>query len=360
MNPRDNFFAMMEGGSPERLPFDIAMTRTMGDELAKRRATRDEAEALGSDTRQIFPSLGEDPERWREAYAALGVDLPERHTIARCGITMRRPEREMENHFSLVHTLADVEEVSELEALPWPDPADPAHYRDAENAVEAIKQRGLVSVLNMTCTIFEDSWYLRGLENVLVDLAEEGEVTLWLLDFMTRRSAAVAKAYARAGVDVIWLGDDIGSQKSMMMAPDLWRRHFKPRLAEVIRAARTGMTDRQYIMYHTDGSVEPVIGDLFEIGVDILNPVQPECMDVRGILTEHRHRGAFWGMVGTQTTMPHGSPDDVREAVGLCLELARQGTRLVCAPTHVIESDVPWENIDALVDAVAKARLGQA
>ena len=358
MNPRENFFAMMEGGSPERLPFDIAMTRKMSEELEKRTGTRDEAEALGSHTRPIYPDLNEDADRWREAYAALGVELPEKHTIARCGITMRRPEKETESHFSLVHTLAEVEEVAELEALPWPDPTDPAHYRDAEAAVEAVKRRGLVSVLNMTCTIFEDSWYLRGMENVLVDLAEEGEVTLWLLDFMTRRSAEVARAYARAGVDVIWLGDDIGSQKSMIMAPDFWRKHFKPRLAEVIREARTGMTDRQYIMYHTDGSVEPVIGDLFDIGVDILNPVQPECMDVRSVLTEYRDRGAFWGMVGTQTTMPHGTKEEVRQAVDFCLEMARQGTRLVCAPTHVIETDVPWENIDALVDSVKEARLG--
>jgi uroporphyrinogen decarboxylase len=186
---------------------------------------------------------------------------------------------------------------------------------------------------------------------LMEDLIEGNPVGEWLLDYMTERSISVVRAYAQAGVDVVLLGDDIGMQESMLMAPDFWRRHLKPRLARVIQAVRESAIQDTWILYHSDGKVEPVIAELFELGVDILNPVQPECMDVPDILRRYGHMGAFWGMIGTQTTMPHGRPDDVRKAVGQLVELAEEGVRLVCAPTHVIEPDVPVDNLMALVNA---------
>ena len=96
--------------------------------------------------------------------------------------------------------------------------------------------------------------------------------------------------------------------------------------------------------------------DLIEIGVDILNPVQPECMDLEAVADQYQARLAFSGMIGTQTTMPFGTPGDVRAAVARCRSLHENGARLIVAPTHVLEPDVPWENITAFVEA-ARTRV---
>jgi uroporphyrinogen decarboxylase len=353
MTPRENLLAMLRGENPERLPFHISLTPPVADMLEARTGSRDPVERLGCDIGQMSADFGEDPAAWAKAYAAIGVQLPSNSEVIRLGITFTYPEkRGAAYHLArFVHTLAEVDSVADLERLPWPDPADPRHYAGVADTVAAFKRRGLAAVLSQQCTVFEDSWYLRGMDNLVEDLMEENEVGQWLLDYMTRRSIEVAKAYAAAGVDVIWLGDDIGMQNGMLMSPAFWRTHFKPRLQQVIDAARAAASGELYLMYHSDGNIEPVIDELFDMGIDILNPVQPECLDVEKILTTYRDRGAFWGMIGTQSTLPHGSPADVRAAVEQLRSLAEDGIRVVCAPTHVVEPDVPWDNVMALVEA---------
>jgi uroporphyrinogen decarboxylase len=353
MNARENFRAMMNGKSPERLPFQIDLTPPVLETLRAALRTEDPRDALGSEFVMHFADFGETPGKWEEAYADLGIHLDDDCEVQRLGITVRYPRnRGKAYHLAqFVHPLSGVETVRQLENLPWPDPGDPRHYLDVQARLSEVKKLGKVNVLGMACTLFEDSWYLRGMEELMEDLIEGNPVGEWLLDYMTERSVSVVQAYAQAGVDVVLLGDDIGMQESMLVAPDFWRRHLKPRLARVIRAVRESATGETWIMYHSDGKIEPVIAELFEMGVDILNPVQPECLDVPAILRRYGDTGAFWGMIGTQTTMPHGRPDDVRQAVAQLVELAEEGIRLVCAPTHVIEPDVPMDNLIALVNA---------
>jgi uroporphyrinogen decarboxylase len=186
---------------------------------------------------------------------------------------------------------------------------------------------------------------------------ENDPVGNWLLDWFTERSITDMRTFcAMEEVEVIGLGDDIGMQTGMMMSVPFWRQHFKPRLARVIDTIRELRGDSVLIRYHSDGDITDVIPDLLELGVDILNPVQPECMDVPGILRRYRDRCAFWGMIGTQSTLPHGSPADVRAVLHQLADLAREGVRLVASPTHVVEPDVPWENVEAL-DEIFRIRL---
>lgn len=113
-------------------------------------------------------------------------------------------------------------------------------------------------------------------------------MTHWLLDYFTQRSIRVALAYAEAGVEVIELGDDIGTQRGMLLSPELWRAQIKPRLAAIIRAVRDRYPDAPpYIRYHSDGDIRDVIPDLIEVGVDILNPLQSECMPVEDVIRSY-------------------------------------------------------------------------
>ena len=122
-------------------------------------------------------------------------------------------------------------------------------------------------------------------------------------------------------------------------------------MAKVIRVAKK-IKPEVLVYYHSDGFIEPVIPDLIEIGVDVLNPVQPECMNPVKLKKEYGNRLSFWGTIGTQTTMPFGTPDEVREVVKHMIETVGRGGGLLIAPTHVLEPDVPWENILAFVESV--------
>lgn len=146
-------------------------------------------------------------------------------------------------------------------------------------------------------------------------------------------------------------GDDVATQLNMMMSREMWRKYLKPRLKKVIDSAREIKPDI-IIDYHSDGNIQDIIGDLVEIGIDILNPVQPECMDPVKIKELFGDVLSLRGTIGTQTTMPFGTPDDVKR---VCMEMIKKAGKnggLILAPTHILEPEVLWENIEALVEVV--------
>lgn len=142
-------------------------------------------------------------------------------------------------------------------------------------------------------------------------------------------------------------------QNTLMMSPQIWRRWLKPRLAEVIAVIRA-IRPETLVYYHSCGYIEPFIPDLIEIGVDILNPIQPECMDFRKIHEQYGNQLSFWGGIGTQTTFPFGTPGDIRNRVCELVEICGEKGGIVPAPTHVIEPEVPWENLEAMRDEIRK------
>ena len=175
------------------------------------------------------------------------------------------------------------------------------------------------------------------------------------LNRMAELKIKAAARFAAVGVDVILFGDDAGTERGMMIAPETWREWLKRRLAKAIRAAKEANPD-VLVYYHSDGDIRLIIDELIECGIDILNPIQPECMDPAEIYSRYKDRISFWGCIGTQTTMPFGTPDDVRNKVRQLLDLCRENGRLVLAPTHLLEPEVPLENIDAFVSEVKSFR----
>jgi len=199
--------------------------------------------------------------------------------------------------------------------------------------------------------MYENAWQVRGYEPFLIDLLTQRDWAEYLLDRFAAGNRNLAVAGARAGCDVIFAGDDIANQNAMMFTPDLWREIFKPRWAAVFAAARAIKPDIQ-IWYHSDGNITDVLDDLVEIGITILNPVQPECVDPRAIRRRFGKRLAFDGCVGTQTTFPFGTPEEMRRVVrGLIKDLDAMNGGLMLSPTHVLEPEVTPENILAFFEA---------
>ncbi len=245
------------------------------------------------------------------------------------------------------HPMARFDSLEQMQNYPWPewDWDDIAHM---QKAVQEAHARGLPAIAGMECTVWETSWYIRDMTVIMMDMADGDEKAAYVLDRVTADSVKRAAAFARAGADIIATGDDIGMQSTIMMSLEMYREWIKPRLARVIAAAKAEKPDI-LIQYHSCGYVEPFIPDLMEAGIDILNPVQPECMDFQRLHAEYGDCLSFNGTLGTQTTMPFGAPAEVRATVFRNLDIAGAAGGLVVCPTHLLEPEVPWENVEAYV-----------
>jgi uroporphyrinogen decarboxylase len=259
-------------------------------------------------------------------------------------------------HFThKVYPMERLTTLREFEEYPYPDLEEASRHAHLDQAASDIKARGFAAVAGMECTIFETAWYMRGMENLFFDHLERRELAAYLLDRITERKAFMARRYAEAGVDVIRFGDDIGTQRAPLMSVGMWREWYKPRFARVIDAAKSVKRDL-IAFYHSDGNYEAFIPDLLDIGINVLNPIQPECMDPVALKRTYGDRAAFWGTIGIQTTMPFGGVEDVRREVRERIRTVGKGGGLVLAPTHVLEPEVPVDNLLALADETRRFR----
>jgi uroporphyrinogen decarboxylase len=197
--------------------------------------------------------------------------------------------------------------------------------------------------------LFEAAWRLRGFENFMTDLVGQSALADYLLDQLTSMLIENALILARAGVDVLLLDDDVAMPTGLMISPATWREYFKHRMAKVIDIAREESPEL-LIFYHCDGDFTQLIPGLVEIGVNVINPVQPDCMDAATIKREFGDRLAMWGTVGSALLWDRGTPDQIRAEVIRCIKtLGPEG--LLLAPAYDIDY-APFENIVAFVETV--------
>jgi len=231
-----------------------------------------------------------------------------------------------------------------------PDANRPELYADAEQVIRDFKDEYWIVGVTVT-TIFETAWALRGLEQLMADMVLDADLADQVLDFPYRYHLTAAKKLAAMGVDMIWTGDDVGSQNSMLISPAMWRRYFKPRMADFVAEVKAINPDVK-IAYHTDGNVFPIIPELIEIGIDVLNPIQPASMNPAEVKKRFGDDLCFWGTVDEQRTLPFGSPASVRTEVIERLETIGRNGGLILAPTHHVQLDTPLENFWAMVDTI--------
>jgi uroporphyrinogen decarboxylase len=237
-----------------------------------------------------------------------------------------------------------------LQAYHPPDPNRPELYQEAKRVIREYKDEYWIVGVTPT-TIFESAWALRGYERLLLDLAKDPDTANTLLDIPYRYHKVVAERLVRLGVDMLWLGDDVGGQDFMLISPSMWRKYFKPRMAELMASLRQ-INPQIKIAYHTDGVVYPIIPDLVEIGLDVLNPIQPAAMDPVKLKNEYGKRLCFWGSLDIQRTLPFGTPGQVREEVITRLKTIGRKGGLLIGPTHNIQLDTPLENFWAMHETI--------
>ena len=278
-----------------------------------------------------------------------GVDIERNAFINHLGVLETPGSAFHFTHYT--SPLRNAEKLEELEAFPYPN-VDKYSGDHLAAEVQAAHEQGRAA----SCWVghmYEDSWQIRGYEQFLMDMVVRPEWCEFILEKIKQRNMATACAAAAAGVDYIITGDDIANQKAMMFAPEQWRKLMKPRWAEVYAAARAIKPDIE-IWYHSDGNIMDVIPELIEIGVTILNPIQPECIDPKEVKKKYGGKIVLDGAIGTQTTMPFGTPDEVRRVVQERIETLGYDGALILSPTHVLEPEIPIENIAAFVEAARR------
>jgi len=204
-------------------------------------------------------------------------------------------------------------------------------------------------------TIFETAWMLRGLEQFLIDLVGNPAYAETLLDGAMAYHLELARRFIEAGVDMIWTGDDFGEQHKMIMSPRMWRRYFKPRYA-AFYAELKRLNPDIVIAHHSDGHIEPIIPDFIEIGLDVLQAVQPQSMDPAKLKRQYGNRLAYWGTMDVQHTFPYGTPEDVAAEVRQRIDVVGKDGGLILAPAHAIQPDVPLANLRAFYETLRPER----
>lgn len=248
--------------------------------------------------------------------------------------------------------LSHAETVADIEAYPFPDPFAKGRFEMAKATIQKYgKDYGIIA--DLECSIFETSWYLVGLEKLLVDLLLETPYIDALLDKVAYINTETGKELIRCGADVIWCGDDFGSQQSCMMDMDTWRKYFKPRIKKMFAEFRS-INPEIKIAWHTCGAVVDLIPDFIEIGLDILNPIQPLAKGMNPeFLKENFGKDLiFFGGICIQDLLPNGTPESIKAEVQRRAKILGNNGGYIIAPAHNIQPDTPIENILAFFDAV--------
>ncbi len=354
MKPRERILAALNHEEPDRCPMQISFTPEFADRLRADlhvKGQRIHNPHGGGNTYELERALGEDmlltSVGWANSYYqqldaytdewGIGWDAHPYETPFGVG------------HYTEIasHPLADDKAI--LSYTP-PDPHRPELYTEAERVVREFKGEYWIVGATVT-TIFEAAWALRGLEQMLMDFALNPDLADAILEIPYQYHLTAAKKLVEMGVDMIWTGDDVGAQNAMLISPRHWRRFLKPRMAHFI-AELKAINPAVKVAYHSDGNILPIIPELIEIGLDILNPIQPASMDPAEVKRQFGDRLCFWGSIDEQHTLPYGSPDDVRAEVLHRLRTIGKGGGLIIGPTHHVQLDTPMENFWAMVNTI--------
>ena len=238
-----------------------------------------------------------------------------------------------------------------LEGFTFPDldaVLTPAWEADVRQLIE--QQRDYFLVIGFGLGLFERSWALRGFAGALMDTVDHPDFYDELIERLADHHLEIIERLLPLPVDGILFSDDWGYQQGVLIGAKRWRKFFKPRLARLYRRVHQA---GKFVLTHCCGSIEEILPDLIEIGLDVYQSVQPEARNNSPYELKRKHgdRITFWGGLGSQSTIPFGTPDQIREEVArLCREMGRGGG-YVLSPAKPLQPGTPTENAVAVVEA---------
>lgn len=261
--------------------------------------------------------------------------------------------------FPAVHPIPDALTIEDIEAYDgWPDMSDPTRIAHVRESARRLAEENQYAILATPWLLFpfERAYAMQGMEMFLLNMARDGDFARALMEKIAvycKQLMGVFLEELGDNVDIIKIGDDLGTQESLMISPKMYREILKPIHADFISfiKART----KAKVFFHSDGDVAPLIEDFIEIGVDILNPIQTSAGSMSDLPALKKRYGSnivFCGGIDTRHILPFGSVEEVREEVRRVIQILGPGGGYMVAAVHTVMDDVPPENVLAMADAV--------
>jgi uroporphyrinogen decarboxylase len=372
---RERVLAALDHREPDRVPIDLGGNQTGIHKVAYRKLI----DRLGLDEEivimDLVQQLAQPSERVLERlhvdtrYVAAGGAKSFAGGVVRrerggrvwhdftdeFGVTWSMPDDEP-FYFDISHSPLAGLSLDEIRAYPFPKGDDPTRFEGLRDRALRLRNETPYAVISgISGVVYEICWYMRGLENLFIDMMTQPAVLeavidrtlgFWL-DWFRLFLDEVADV-----VDVIMIGDDLAGQNGPLFAPRIYRQIIKPRQKRLVRYIRS--RTKAKIWYHSCGAVLEYLPDLLDNGIDILNPVQISAkgMDPARLKAEFGDRLVFWGGgIDAQHVLPRASPQEVREHVRRNIEAFKPGGGYVFNNVHNIQGDVPPENVLAMFDA---------
>ena len=338
MNSRERVLTALNHQTPDRVPLHAEFVRTILQKLSSELNCKKEEVGLtlGNDVILLKPLT---------LYPAAATEALETFQDE-WGIVWKK----VGNYYE--RTNFPLNSMDNFDGYTFPDPLAPHRFEGMEETIRKY-QKNYVIIGNAVITIFERAWWLRGMEKFMEDMLLNKDYANALLDKTLHFNLTASKKLVEMGVEMIWFGDDVGMQTRMLISPEMWREFLKPRYAKLIHEVKS-MNPQLFVAYHSDGYIEPIIDELIEIGVDVLNPIQPQCMEPTKMKQKYGKKLNFWGTIDVQHTLPFGTTEDVRQEVELRIKTVGRDGGLILGPAHYVQADVPLENIYAFYEAAKK------
>jgi len=386
MNSRERVLLALDHREPDRVPFDLGSTQVTGISIRAYERLRehlgldrrepqicdliqqlayphqDVLDRLQVDTRGLYPlnantiPLPVGGRQWRETHE-------QREDVwlytDEWGLTHSFPKKDGLYYSQVGYPLGGAEVSPEqVDALPLPSGDEPWRLEGLGDKAREFRKQGKAVVLRPVCAgLVEMGERVRGMENFLVDLLANPPSAERLMDrFLEIKMRYWRRALGELGdlLDVVMEADDYGTQESQLVSPEIFRSLVKPRLKRLIEHIRN-LAPRVKILFHSCGAVRPIIPDFIEIGIDALNPVHvnAEGMEPAGLKRDFGRELCFWGGgIETQSVLPHGTAQEVKDSVRRNAEALAPGGGWVFNTIHNIQPDVPPENLMAMWEAL--------
>lgn len=227
----------------------------------------------------------------------------------------------------------------------FPDPDNPAIYNKFKKNIPGNEDKFIVA--NIGFSLFERSWTLAGMENVLMAMAVDKDFVNDLLDRILEYNLRVIENCCKFNIDAMMFGDDWGQQTGLIMGPKIWREFIKPRIRKMYELVKS---KDKFVFIHSCGKVDEIFPDLIECGLDVFNPFQPEVIDVAEAKKKFGNNLTFYGGISIQHTLPFGTVKQTKDEVLKLLKVVGKNGGLIAAPSHAIPGDAKPENINAMIE----------
>ncbi len=247
--------------------------------------------------------------------------------------------------------LKEAQAVEDIERYDFPDPYARGRFDIAKKEIEKYGSDYFI-IGDCELSIFELAWHLTGMEKYMIAMAMQEEWIEKLNDKVEYWTTHLALQQVKLGVDAVWFGEDLGSQTSTLISPDMWRQSFKPRYIRMFDLLKKENPDLILIM-HSDGAVAPMLDDFIEIGVDVYNPVQPNVpgSDPKELKEKYGDSLSFFGGIDQQELLPGGDVDAICKEIRYRCEVLGENGGFLLAPAHIIQADVTPETVKVMIDA---------